>query len=67
MTLSGLCSIVNNLITKIEIFDRVTGEDGKKHIPPKIRFAGVAVMQFPDAEMSEKAKGEMKTNAKKAS
>ena len=60
-------SIVNKLITKIEIFDRVTDEDGKKHVPIKIHFVGVGIMQFPDAEMLEKVKEEMKANAKKAS
>ena len=60
-------SIVNKLITKIEIFDRVTDEDGKKHVPIKIHFVDVGIMQFPDAEMLEKAKEEMKANAKKAS
>ncbi len=60
-------SIVNTLITKIEIFDRVTGEDGKKRVPIKIHFVGVGVMQFPDAEMLEKTKEEMKAYAKKAS
>ncbi|MBE6774930.1 MAG: DUF4368 domain-containing protein, partial [Ruminococcaceae bacterium] len=60
-------SIVNKLITKIEIFDRVTDEDGKKHVPIKIHYVGVGVMQFPDVEMLEKVKEEMKENAKKAS
>ena len=60
-------SIVNKLITKIEVFDKVIGEDGKKSVPIKIHFVGVGVMQFPDAEMLEKAKEEMKANAKRAS
>ena len=60
-------AIVNNLITKIEVFDKVIGEDGKKSVPIKIHFVGVGVMQFPDAEMLEKVKEEMKANAKKAS
>ena len=58
---------VNKLITKIEVFDKVIGEDGKKYVPIKIHFVGVGVMQFPDAEMLEKAKEEMKANAKIAS
>ena len=60
-------SIVNKLIDKIEVFDRVRGEDGKKHVPIKIHFVGVGVMQFPDAEMLEKTKEEMKAYSKKAS
>ena len=60
-------AIVNKLITKIEVFDKVIGEDGKKSVPIKIHFVGVGVMQFPDAEMLEKAKEEMKVNAKRAS
>ena len=60
-------SIVNKLITKIEVFDKVIGEDGKKYVPIKIHFVGVGVMQFPDAEMLEKAKEEMKAKAKRAS
>lgn len=60
-------AIVNKLITKIEVFDKVIGEDGKKSVPIKIHFVGVGVMQFPDAEMLEKAKEEMKANAKIAS
>ncbi|MBQ8228274.1 MAG: DUF4368 domain-containing protein [Clostridia bacterium] len=60
-------SIVNKLIDKIEVFDRVRGEDGKKHVPIKIHFLGVGVMQFPDADMLEKAKEEMKDYTKKAS
>ena len=60
-------AIVNKLIDKIEVFDRVRGEDGKKHVPIKIHFVGVGVMQFPDTEMLEKTKEEMKAYSKKAS
>lgn len=60
-------STVNKLIDKIEVFDRVRGEDGKKHVPIKIHFVGVGVIQFPDAEMLEKTKEEMKAFSKKAS
>ena len=60
-------SIVNKLIDKIEVFDRVRGEDGKKHVPIKIHFVGVGIIQFPDSEMLEKAKEEMKAYSKKAS
>ena len=58
---------VNKLIDKIEVFDRVRGVDGKKHVPIKIHFVGVGVIQFPDTEMLEKTKEEMKAYAKKAS
>ena len=60
-------AIVNKLIDKIEVFDRVRGEDGKKHVPIKIHFVGVGIIQFPDAEMLEKTKEEMKAYTKKAS
>ena len=60
-------SIVNKLIDKIVVFDRVRGADGKKHVPIKIHFVGVGVIQFPDAEMLEKAKEEMTAFSKKAS
>ncbi len=60
-------STVNKLIDKIEVFDRVRGEDGKKHVPIKIHFVGVGVIQFPDTEMLEKTKEEMKVYSKKAS
>ena len=43
------------------------GEDGKKYVPIKIHFVGVGVIQFPDAEMLEKTKEEMKAYSKKAS
>ena len=59
--------IVNKLIDKIEVFDRVRGADGKKHVPIKIHFVGVGVIQFPDTEMLEKTKEEMKAYSKKAS
>ena len=42
-------------------------KDGKKHVPIKIHFVGVGVMQFPDTEMIEKAKEEMRAYSKKAS
>ena len=35
-------------------------EIGKKHVPIKIHFVGVGIIQFPDAEMLEKTKEEMK-------
>ncbi len=60
-------STVNKLIDKIEVFDRVRGADGKKHVPIKIHFVGVGVIQFPDTEMLEKTKEEMKAYSKKAS
>lgn len=60
-------STVNKLIDKIEVFDRVRGADGKNHVPIKIHFVGIGVIQFPDAEMLEKTKEEMKAYAKKAS
>ena len=60
-------ALVNRLIDIIEVFDKVKGDDGKKHIPIKIHFVGVGVMQFPDVEMLEKVKEEMIADTKKAS
>ena len=40
--------LVNRLITKIEVFDSTKDENGKKQVPIKIHFIGVAVIVIPD-------------------
>ena len=59
--------LLKNKKVMFEVFDRIRGANGKKHVPIKIHFVGVGVIQFPDAEMLEKTKEEMKAYSKKAS
>ena len=40
--------LVNRLITKIEVFDSAKDENGKKHVPIKVHFIGVGVLEIPD-------------------
>ena len=41
-------TLVNTLIKKIEIFNSVVGADGKKHVPIKIYFRCVGIINVPD-------------------
>ncbi|MBQ3084693.1 MAG: DUF4368 domain-containing protein [Clostridia bacterium] len=43
--------LVNRLITKIEVFDSTKDENGKKHVPIKVHFIGVGILEIPDAEI----------------
>ena len=43
-------TLVNTLIKKIEIFNSVKGEDGKKHVPLTIHFRSVDIVTVPDEE-----------------
>lgn len=43
-------TLVNTLIKKIEIFNSVKGEDGKKHVPITIHFRSVDIVTVPDEE-----------------
>ena len=42
--------LVNGLITKIEIFDSTKDENGKKHVPIKVHFIGVGILEIPDTQ-----------------
>ena len=42
--------LVNRLITKIEVFDSTKDENGKKHVPIKVHFIGVGILEIPDTQ-----------------
>ena len=42
--------LVNRLITRIEVFDSTKDENGKKHVPIKVHFIGVGVLEIPDGK-----------------
>lgn len=54
--------LVNRLITKIEIFDSAKDENGKKHVPIKVHFIGVGILEIPDAQTIIDAKEEIRRN-----
>lgn len=54
--------LVNRLITKIEIFDSTKDENGKKHVPIKVHFIGVGILEIPDAQTIIAAKEEIRKN-----
>lgn len=58
-------ALVNRLISKIEIFDSCKDENGKKHVPIKVHFVGVGILQIPDAKMIQELKEEMHKEATK--
>ena len=58
-------ALVNRLISKIEIFDSCKDENGKKHVPIKVHFIGVGILQIPDAEMIMELKEEIRKEATK--
>ena len=51
--------LVNGLITKIEIFDST---NGKKHVPIKVHFIGVGILEIPDTQTIIAAKEEIRKN-----
>lgn len=53
---------VNRLITKIEIFDSTKDENGKKHVPIKVHFIGVGILEIPDTQTIIAAKEEIRKN-----
>lgn len=54
--------LINRLITKIEIFDSEKDENGKKHVPIKVHFIGVGILEIPDAQTIIDAKEEIRRN-----
>lgn len=54
--------LVNRLITKIEVFDSTKDENGKKHVPIKVYFIGVGILEIPDAQTIIDAKEEIRKN-----
>ena len=54
--------LVNRLITKIEIFDSTKDENGKKHVPIKVHFIGVGILEIPDTQTIIAAKEEIRKN-----
>ena len=42
--------LVNRLITRIEVFDSTKDENGKKHLPIRVHFIGVGVLEIPDGK-----------------
>ena len=54
--------LVNRLITKIEVFDSTKDENGKKHVPIKVHFIGVGILEIPDAQTIIDAKEEIRKN-----
>ena len=54
--------LVNRLITKIEVFDSTKDENGKKHVPIKVHFIGVGILEIPDAQIIIDAKEEIRKN-----
>lgn len=41
-------TLVNTLIKRIEVFDSILDEDGKKHVPVKIHFRAAGIITIPD-------------------
>lgn len=58
-------TLVNTLIKKIEIFNSVKGEDGKKHVPITIHFRSVDIVTVPDEEEIIAAMEEIRNNPTK--
>lgn len=58
--------LVNRLITKIEIFDSTKDENGKKHVPIKVHFIGVGILEIPDTQTIIAAKEEIRKNPSSA-
>ena len=58
-------TLVNTLIKKIEIFNSVKGEDGKKHVPITIHFRSVDIVTVPDEEEIIAAREEIRNNPTK--
>ena len=57
--------LVNRLITKIEVFAGTMDENGKKHVPIKVHFIGVGILEIPDTQTIIDAKEEIRKNPPK--
>ena len=57
--------LVNRLITKIEVFACTKDENGKKHVPIKVHFIGVGILEIPDTQTIIDAKEEIRKNPPK--
>ena len=57
--------LVNQLITKIEVFASTKDENGKKHVPIKVHFIGVGILEIPDTQTIIDAKEEILKNPPK--
>ena len=57
--------LVNRLITKIEVFASTKDENGKKHVPIKVHFIGVGILEIPDTQTIIDAKEEIRKNPPK--
>ena len=57
--------LVNRLITKIEVFASTKDENGKKHVPIKVHFIGVGILEIPDTQTIIDAKEEILKNPPK--
>ena len=57
--------LVNRLITKIEVFASTMDENGKKHVPIKVHFIGVGILEIPDTQTIIDAKEEIRKNPPK--
>ena len=57
--------LVNRLITKIEVFASTMDENGKKHVPIKVHFIGVGILEIPDTQTIIDAKEEILKNPPK--
>ena len=57
--------LVNRPITKIEVFDSTKDENGKKHVPIKVHFIGVGILEIPDTQTNVAAKEEIRKNPPK--
>ena len=58
-------SVVNTLIRKIEIFDSIK-IDGKKHVPIKVHFTAVGIIDIPDEKEILQDMEELRKNPAKA-
>lgn len=57
--------LINRLITKIEVFASTKDENGKKHVPIKVHFIGVGILEIPDTQTIIDAKEEIRKNPPK--
>ena len=57
--------LVNRLITKIEVFDSTKDENVKKHVPIKVHFIGVGVLEIPDGKTILETYEEIRKNPPK--
>ena len=57
--------LVNRLITKIEVFASTKDENGKKHVPIKVHFIGVGILEIPETQTIIDAKEEIRKNPPK--